>query len=100
MPLFSPPMTPASPTGPVASAMTSVVRIERDLAPVEQLQLLAGARVAHLDVPAQAPQVVGVQRLAELEHHVVRDVDDGADRPQARAAQALAHPQRRARRRD
>ena len=36
-----------------------------------------------------------MQRLAELEHHVVRDVDDGADRPQARTTQPLLHPERR-----
>ncbi len=35
-----------------------------------------------------------MHRLAEFEHHVVRDVHDRADRAQARAAQALAHPER------
>ena len=34
---------------------------------------------------------------AELEHHVVRDVDDRADRAQARTTQALLHPERRLR---
>ena len=36
-----------------------------------------------------------MQRLAELEHHVVRDVDDGMDRAQTRAAEPLAEPERR-----
>ena len=38
------------------------------------------------DAPVELREVVGVQRLAELEHHVVRDVDDRLDRPNARRA--------------
>jgi len=33
-----------------------------------------------------------MQRLAEFEHHVVRDVDEQADRTQSAAAQAFGHP--------
>src|SRR5262249_39703981 len=36
-----------------------------------------------------------MHRRTELEHHVVGDVDDSADRTQARATQALLHPERR-----
>ncbi len=75
------------------------VRRKLDIATVEKLQALAGTGIAHLDMLTQSTQVVGVQRLAQLEHHVVGDVDNGADRAQSRAAQALAHPERRASRR-
>ncbi len=73
------------------------VGIDRDLPAVEQPEPFARAREAHVDARVEAAQVIGVHRLAELEHHVVRDVHDRADRPQTGAAQALAHPLRRAR---
>ena len=46
------------------------------------------------DQPAlgQAVEVVGVQRLAALEHDVVGHVDDVADRPDAERLQPLAQP--------
>ena len=52
---------------------------------VERHDLLAVARAAH-DEPAagDAVGVEGVQRLAEQEHRVVRDVDDVVDRALAR----------------
>ena len=71
--------------------------VEADVATVEQPQRLAGARATHDDAALELAQVVGVHRLAELEHHVVGDVDHGADRAQAGAAQPLAQPQRRLR---
>ena len=43
-------------------------------------------------VLGQAVEVVGVQRLAALEHHVVRDVDDVADRADADRLQPLPQP--------
>ncbi len=39
-------------------------------------------------------EVVCVQGLAELEHHIVRDVNDRVNRAQPGAAQALAEPKR------
>ena len=45
----------------------------------------------------QLVEIVRMHRLAELEHHVVRDVDDCADRTQSRATQPLLHPERRLR---
>ena len=59
--------------------------VERHVATVEQAQRLAGARAAHDDAALELAQVIGVHRLAELEHHVVGHVDDCADRPQTRA---------------
>ena len=47
---------------------------------------------------AQLVEVVDVQRPAELEHHVVGDVDQRRDRALAGALEALAHPFRRRRR--
>ena len=43
---------------------------------------------------AERGQVVGVVRLAELEHHVVADVDDVVDRAHAGGGQAARHPRR------
>ena len=46
---------------------------------------LAVAGAAHAEAAAaQRVEVVGVVRLAELEHHVVADVDDVVDRAHAR----------------
>jgi hypothetical protein len=72
-------------------------RLERDFALVEQLHRLAGARAAHSDRAFQLVGVEGVHRLAQLEHHVVADVHQRADRAQAGAAQLFHQPQRRTR---
>ena len=37
-------------------------------------------------------QVIGVERLSEFEHHVVGDIDDGADRSNTGVHQATLHP--------
>ena len=67
---------------------------------VERGQALALAREAHDDRAAQAVGVEGVQRVAELEHDVVRDVDDVVDRALPRRLQPLLHPARRGPHRD
>ena len=46
-------------------------------------QLLARGRPTHHDRAGQLVAVVAVDRLAELEHHVVGDVDGQRDRPHA-----------------
>ena len=51
------------------------------------------------DRPAQPAEVVGVQRLAEIEHDVVRRVHGQGDRPHPRGGQAVAQPLRALRRR-
>ena len=71
--------------------------VHRDLAPVEQSQRFARPRASHDDAAVDLAPVIGMHRLAELEHDVVRDVDDRADRTQPGASQALAHPERRLR---
>ena len=71
--------------------------IHRDVAPVEKSQRFARARAAHDDAAIDFAPVIGVHRLAELEHHVVRDVDDRVDRTQTRASQPFPHPEGRLR---
>ena len=60
-----------------------VVRVEGPVDVVEGAQPLAGPGPAHDDRAGQPVGVVGVQRLAELEHHVVGDVDGQRDRAHA-----------------
>ena len=90
-------MMPARPSGFFSSATSSRSGVELEHLAVQQRQRLAGAREAHDDVAVEQAVVVGVQRLAELEHHVVGDVDDGRDRADAAALEALLHPRRRRR---
>src|SRR4029450_12527831 len=56
-----------------------------------------GAREADDDRAVEQAIVVGVQRLALLEHHVVGDVDDGGGRADGAALGALTAPCRRGR---
>ena len=60
---------------------------------VDRRQRLARAAPADDDLAAfEAVEVVGVQRLAALEHDVVGHVDDVADRPDAQRLEPLAEP--------
>src|SRR5882762_8724992 len=72
--------------------------VDLDLLLVEQQDFFALAAPAYVDRAAQLVQVVDVQRPAELEHHVVRHVDERRDRALPRAFQTPAHPLRRRRR--
>ena len=76
-----------------------VARVEGTLDVVEGRQPLAGARTAHDDRALEGGEVEGVQRLAEAEHHVVRDVDRQRDRAHPGLGEAHRHPAR-GRRRD
>ena len=62
---------------------------------VQEQDLLALAPPAHVDGAAQLVEVVDVQRAAELEHHIVRDIDERADRALPSALEPLLHPLRR-----
>ena len=69
----SPPMTPASATGPVGSQMSEHGGVERALDTVEREQSLALVRAAHDDrcasvLGGQRVQIERVKRLAEFEH--------------------------------
>ena len=68
--------------------------VEADLAAVEQGEPLVLFRHTDDDALVQHVQIEGVQRLAEFEHDVVRDVYHRIDGPEPRATQALRHPQR------
>ena len=55
-----------------------------------------GARARMTSAPLRQPlEVERVHRLSELEHHVVGDVDDVADRADAGGSQAIGQPLRR-----
>lgn len=69
--------------------------VQRDLAPVQQRQLLASAGTAHTDRAVQGLQVECVHRLAQLQHHVLGDVHQQRHRTHAAAAQPLGQPHRR-----
>ena len=73
-----------------------VVAGQRALGVVERGQRLAGLRHADAE-PATSKrlEVVRVVRLAQLEHHVVADVDDVVDRAHAGSAEPFGHPWRR-----
>ena len=72
-----------------------VFLVQRARLPVERHQLLPWVRAAHDDSAPQFVEVVAVDRLTEFEHHVVGDVDDQRDRPDARELEPRDHPGRR-----
>jgi hypothetical protein len=72
--------------------------VEGDGAAVEQLQRLPRLRPAHGEAAVDGVEVEDVRGPAELEHDVVRDVDQRRDGALAAAGQALGHPGRRLRR--
>ena len=82
-------MTPAMPIAPTGIGDDQRVRIELAGHVVERLEALAGRRPAD-DDPAVVDRgrVERVDRLAELDHDVVRGVDDVADRSVAGGQQA------------
>ncbi len=68
-------------------------RIERTVHSVQRRQALARPRAAnHQRLAVEPIEIERVHRLADLQHHVVRDVDDVADRPNARRFEALGEP--------
>ncbi len=89
----NPPITPAIATGRSLSAITSISGSRfRSVLSIETI-FSPGLALAD-DDPSAAKQaeIECVQRLTELEHHVVRDVHNVVDRPHAGGNQALAHP--------
>ena len=53
-----------------------------------------GPGLPHRMPPESRREIVGVQGLPKIHHHVVGDIDDGRDAVDAHAAQALAQPRR------
>ena len=74
-----------------------IVGIQRNLGIVKQPQRFASGCAPDIDVTSQPGVVKRVQRLAQLEHHIVGDVDHHRDAAQARALDAATHPRRRGR---
>ncbi len=66
---------------------------ERDVAAVQERQVFVRTREPRLDTAVELGEIVGVQRLAALDHDVVRHVDDRLNRPKPGTSQPLAHPQ-------
>ena len=58
-------------------------------------RFVATRRTSDQDAAAQLPMVVRMERLSQLEHHVVGDIHDVVDRPHARRDEARLHPGRR-----
>ena len=94
-----PPMIPAMACGaPFRVADQQVLGRELTLDAVERRHPLAVVAEPDDDPPSGEPaEVERVQRLVALEEHVVRHVDDVADRPHPRLHEALLHPRRRRR---
>ena len=63
---------------------------------VDHHHLLALPGASHDDLAsAQLLEIESVQRLAQLQHHVVRDIDDDVDRAHPAGDKPLLHPARR-----
>src|SRR5690606_758503 len=78
---------------PVGDEDVDGVEVAHDV--VERLQPLALQRPPHHDLAGELVGVEGVQRLAELQHEVVGDVDGQRHRTHAGPDEPGAHPQRR-----
>ncbi|MFN8036056.1 MAG: hypothetical protein U0V73_08985 [Acidimicrobiia bacterium] len=82
--------------GAAGVADEEVLGGERALHAVERDHPLAFCGAAYDDAAAVEPaEVEGVERLAELEEHVVRDVDRVRDGPHPAQRQPARHPRRR-----
>ncbi len=92
-----PPMIPPRPIGvSFASQMKRSLGRERAILAVERGEVLAvGGESDPEASAAERVEVVGVVRLVQLQHHVVADVDDVADRTHAGRGEATSHPLRR-----
>ncbi len=86
---------PGEPDGALAVGDDEILFGQRALDAVERPHLLALARPARDEPAAQQIEVVRVERAAEREHHVVRDVDDVRDRAHPGVPQARLQPRRR-----
>ena len=91
----APPMTPPRPIGPRSSVTTRSSTWSVRSLPSRVVELLARRRATHDDAAPERVEVVAVDRLAELEHDVVRDVDEHRERADAGELQPRDHPRRR-----
>ncbi len=70
------------------------VGTQADFLTVEQNELLALLGHAHTNPAVDFGQIKRMQRLTQLQHHVVGDVDSGIDAAHVGTTQTLDHPQR------
>src|SRR6218665_132777 len=71
-----------------------ILRVERALFLVERCERFARARASHGDAAAQRIEVIAVNRLPDLKHDVVRDVNKQRAGPDARERESRHHPRR------
>ena len=71
------------------------IATQADFLTIKQNQLLALFSHAHTNAAIDFGEIKSVQRLTQLEHHVVGDVDRSVDAAHVGAAQTFNHPQRR-----
>ena len=64
---------------------------QRTLLTIEQRDALIGLGLSYPYAALQRVEIKGMQRLAELEHHVIGDIYHRIDRPNASTAQPLDH---------
>ena len=90
----APPITPAIAARALGVGDDQHVGVERAVDAVERRAAVSpGARAAdHERRPAEPLEIERVHRLPELEHHVVGDVDDVADRADAGRLEPVAQP--------
>ncbi len=66
--------------------------IDGDSVAVEQLERFASLAPADIETAMNLVEVKNVRWAAELEHHVIRNVDQGGDAALAATGQAVNHP--------
>ena len=82
--------------GTVAVADEEIVGDELAVDAVERLHRLAFLGEPHVDLgAAHAREIERMHRVAVLEHHEIRHIDDVRDRTDAERLKAVLHPQRR-----
>ena len=92
--MSSPPITPARPIAPRSSQTTVSSTDSVRATPSSVVSFSPSLGGAHDDVALELGEVVAVDRVTELEHHVVGDVDSERDRPHTGLLDALRHPAR------
>ncbi len=94
-PECSPPMTPAIDFDALRIGDDDHGLVERIGLAVERLHVLAVTGAAHREAALNLGEVEHVQRPSAIESHIIGDVDERADGPQADGAQTFLHPLRR-----
>ena len=90
----APPMTAARPIGPVSSVISRSSACSFRVVPSSVVSFSPSRASRTMIGPGDGVAVEGVHRLAELEHHVVGDVDGQGDAADGGLRQPAAHPPR------